>query len=119
MQAEAPVSPRDDAAFVGSDGRLSQYGMMLIEEMWRNMAPGFPIVPVTITNNSNVLTLTPSLHKEGAATYGDHMVWGGIMPSATTGAVTAKVADSQGNSLATIKVYKTHGTVEAGNGDLI
>ena len=119
MQEEAPTSPRDDTAFVGPDGRLSEYGKMMLEEMWRNMAPGFPIVPVTILNTTNVLTLTPSMHKEGAATYGDHMVWGGVMPSSTTAAVTAKVADTQGNSLATIKVYKTHGTVQAGNGDLI
>lgn len=117
-QPLAPTSPRREVPFVDPrTGRLSDDGIYVMEQLWRQVAAGFVIVPVTITGK-NVLTLTPVLAREGAASYGDHMAWAGPAAQTSDGAVTAVVTDGV-SPLDTIKVYKTNGAAQAGAGDLV
>lgn len=118
MQPIGPTALRHETAFIDPrSGRLSDHGKMFLEQMWRQLSAGFPIVPVTITG-TNDLTLTPTLGGEGAASYGNYMAWVGVAANTSTGAVTGHVA-SDSKTLATVKIYKTAGAAQAGAGDLV
>lgn len=95
-------------------GLLTAHGTVFLQQMWRQVAAGFVLVPVVIAGSANALTLTPQLDEEGAASYGDGMAWVGEIAANSTGAVTAAVG-----SLGSLKVYKSHGLAQAGNGDLL
>lgn len=117
-QPDAPTSPRRDAIFVEPrTGRLSDQGLQLLEQYWRQLAAGFVTVPVTI-EGTDILTLTPIMAAEGAASYGDFMAWAGVAPNLSTGAMTAFLT-AGGAALETVKVYKSPGLVQAGAGDVV
>lgn len=113
---KAPEPPRGSDAFVDNSGKLTQYGLLLLNGIWRQVVAGHVIVPCDITG-VNVLTLTPSLHSEGAQSYGNGMAFFGKAVAASTGAVTGRVMSAT-KTLETIKVYKTNGTVQAGAADI-
>jgi len=118
-QPKAPTAPRNDSLFVDRQGRLSEEGYSILNQLWKQVAAGHVIVPVDISFAANVYTLVPKLHEEGAQAYGDHMAFFGMAPAASTGSVTAKVQTASGQKiLGTIKVYKTNGTAQAGNTDI-
>lgn len=118
-QIEAPGAFKPGEAIVDREGRLTQRGHALLDQLWRQVAAGHVTIPVTITNVGNVYTLVPRLHEEGARAYGDHMVFFGKAPAASTGSATAKVQSASGQKiLSTVKVYKTNGTAQAGNTDI-
>ncbi len=100
-------------------GHFTDHGALMFEELWRQGAAGFVTVPVVITNVGNFYTLKARLHKEGARSYGDGMAWAGVAPAGSTAAVTACVADAEGNALATVKVYINGGSAQAGNLDIV
>lgn len=118
MQPFGPTALRREAPFIDpKSGRLSDHGLLFLEQFWRQMSAGFPVVPVTITG-TNDLTLTPTLGGEGAASYGNYMAWVGVAANTSSGAVTAHVA-SASKTLATLKVFKTNGAAQAGAGDIV
>ena len=116
-QPVAPTSPRGSLPFVHRDGTLTPQGLLFLEQMWRQVAAGFVIVPVVVAG-TNELTLTPTLAAQGAASYGTGMAWFGTAAETSTGAVTATVTDGR-NALATVKVYAGNGTAQANAGDLM
>src|SRR3990167_4881401 len=117
-QETAPSTPRMPGAFVNRDGTLSRDGLSVLEEGWRQYVAGFVVVPCSAATASNVITLTPTLHREGAATYADHMVFAFVADATTSGAVTAKLSTG-GIALTTLKVYINGGAAQAGAGDVI
>jgi len=117
-QGEAPNIPRGNTQFVDKDGMLTPEGLLLLEQYWRQIAAGFVTVPC-VASGANLITLTPTLHREGARTYADHMVFAAVAAATSTDAVTAKVADAAGNALATLKVYVDGGATQAGTGDVV
>lgn len=118
-QDHSPNRPQYNLPFVEpGTGLMSRPGMNVVDQMWKQIAAGFVIVPVTITG-TNVLTMTPRLQSEGGVTYGDGMTWCGAAASTSTGTVTAFVNTAQYGSLATIKVFTSPGLVQAGAGDVV
>ena len=114
----SPNRPQDKYQFISLDtGRLTQYGLQTLEQMWNQIAAGFGICPCDATTAANVITLRPRLNGEGARTYGNHMAFSFVADATTTAAVTAKVVGD--NTLATIKVYIDGGATQAGNNDII
>lgn len=110
----APANPRMPGAFVNRDGTLSRDGLSVLDETWRQVVAGFVTVPCQASTSSNAITLTPVLHREGGATYADHMVFAFVADATTSGAVTAGIG-----TLAKKKVYRNGGATQAGSGDII
>jgi hypothetical protein len=82
------------------------------------------IIPTNATNVGNVITLALGSSSPGVSGYsfGDAYLF--VSPFNSSGSVTANVStvDSDGNvtgSLATLNVYITRGTAQAGNGDIV
>ena len=116
-QNVSPNRPQDKYQFVSLDtGKLTQYGLQTLEQMWNQVGASFGIVPCDATTALNVITLRPRLNGEGARTYGDHMVFSFVADATTTGSVTALVDGDE--TLATIKVYIDGGATQAGNNDI-
>jgi hypothetical protein len=118
----SPISPnriQESFKFVNTDtGRLTPYGIGFLNDLWRQLAAGFVIVPCQAATAANVITLTPIMNSEGGATYGDYMWFSFIADVTSTGAVTANVVGDRG-SLTTIKVLKADGASQAGAGDIV
>lgn len=113
MLGRAPNRPRVTEPLVTpKTGTFTREGMTVVEEMWRQIAPGFPHVPVQI-DGTNTLALTPTLHDEGGATYSDGMVFTGAAANTSTGAVTASVG-----SLPAKRVFTLNGSTQADAGDI-
>jgi hypothetical protein len=117
-QDEAPSPPQRE--FQISDtktGLLTQYGISLLDQLWRQVAAGFSSVPCIASTTANLITLTPRLHEEGARTYGDGMIYTFLADANSSGAVTAKV-QSGTKVLSTVKVYIDGGATQANAGDV-
>jgi hypothetical protein len=119
-QNQAPSRARENLPFVDPrTGNLSSSGALFLEELWRQVVAGFVTVPCVVTNVGNFYTLKTRLHKEGATSYGDHMIFSGVASAGSTGDVTACVSDAEGNALETVKVFKDGGSTLAGNADIV
>lgn len=110
---------REGLSLTDKAGTLTREGALLLEEFWRQIVPGFIIVPCIVTNAGNVYTLTARLHAEGARSYADGLIFWGVASAGSTGAVTARVANAQGTALPTVKVYINGGSTQAGNTDIV
>ena len=118
-QDHSPNRPQYNLPFVDPHtGLMSRPGMNVVDQMWKQVAAGFVTVPVMIAG-TNVLTMTPRLHAEGGVSYGDGMAWCGTAANTSTGSVTAVVNTAQYGNLATVKVFKSPGSVQAGAGDIV
>jgi hypothetical protein len=118
-QNEAPSAPQREFQFVDlQTGRLTQYGVSILDEYWRQIAAGFTTVPCVSSTAANLITLKPRLHEEGSRTYGAGMTFTAIADASTTGPVTALVKSGT-KALSTVKVYKDGGATQAGNGDIV
>lgn len=111
---QAPSSPQLFGALVGRDGRLTQEGLLMLEGIWRQVVAGFVIVPCQCVSTGNALELTPIMHREGEATYANHMPFSAVADATTAGSVTASVG-----ALPVVKVYKDGGSTQAGAGDIV
>lgn len=101
--------------FVGPDGRLTQSGALVLDQMWRQIAAGFVAVPCkAVQTDPNLLMLTPTLHKEGAASYTNFEIFVAVAAATSTDVVRAAVG-----SLATLNVFIDGGASPAGSGDII
>lgn len=118
-QDRAPSRARDGIPIVQEDRTFSQDAAIVFEELWRQVVGGFVVVPTVITNTSNFYTLKARLHREGARSYGDGMIWSGVASANSTGDVTACVSTAEGEALPTVKVYKDGGSTQATAGDIV
>ena len=112
-QPTAPNPPQRDELFVDKNGLLTARGHMHLNQMWRQLAAGFVIVPCSIAG-TNDLVLTPLLDEEGAASYGNGMTWWGAAVETSTGVMTAQVG-----SLTALKLYVANGATQANIGDVV
>jgi hypothetical protein len=118
-QDEAPARPRREFQFVDlNTGLLTSEGLSQLDQMWRQVAAGFIVMPCIAATTANLIALTPRLTSEGAQTYGDGMVYSFIADATSTGSVTANVT-SQNRTLTTVKVYLADGVTQAAAGNVV
>jgi hypothetical protein len=106
----APNSPQANQPLVKADRTPTLAANTQLEETWRQVVAGFVIVPCTAAGTNDIV-LTPRLHQEGAATYGDGMAWSFTAAGTSSGAVTAAIG-----SLPAKTVYTNSGALVAGSG---
>lgn len=114
MQSEAPTRPTLLDAFVGRDGRLTSPAALVLDSMWRNTAPGFPIVPCQAVTTGNVIALTPILTDEGGVNVDDHMAFAFVADASISGAGTVTIGQA-----GTYKLYVNDGATQATTGDVV
>jgi len=88
-------------------------GRMPLDEIWQQIAGGFPIVPCQCSG-TNALTLTPILNEVGGDNVGNYMAWSFVAANNSTGLVTANIG-----TIGSLNVYKDGGVNQAGAGDII
>lgn len=116
--SRAPNRPQAHLPFVNpKTGALLPAGLHVLDEMWRQLAGGFVVVPCTATGK-NLIVLTPTLTAEGAKLYANYMVFAAVAAQTSDGAVTGYVTNGT-TPLATLKIYKTNGAAQAGAGDIV
>jgi hypothetical protein len=109
--------PQSLSSFVDADGRLSPDGVELLAA-WRDyMLGNSRIIPCESAFAANVYTLTPRAPACVIEKYCDYDGFAFVAAAASTAAVTAKVVTG-GQTLATLKVYKSNGLTQAGNTDI-
>lgn len=97
-------------------GILTQHGVELLSS-WRNFIVGMNRLIPCNAAGTNLITLTPLDASPLLEGYKDYDAFSFVAAGSSTGSVTATVAPRDG-ALATIKVYKTNGSAQAGNGDI-
>lgn len=118
-QKQAPSPPQRTFQFIDiQTGMLTDYGINFLEGLWRQIAPGFPIIPCDFSMAANVITLTPQLDEEGGHTYATGLGYWALANATSTGDLTAKVKKGT-TTLSTIKVLKTAGAAQATTGDIV
>lgn len=118
-QTQAPNILRNGIQIVDpSTGKPTREFASYCDQIWRQIAPGTPIIPCVVDLTTNLITLTPKMHQEGGQSYLDHITFAGVASAGSTGAVTARVKSPTGY-LKTVKVYKTNGAAQAGNTDIV
>ena len=113
----SPGVIRATEQLIDESGKPTRDAFLSITEIWRQIVAGFVIVPCA-ASGTNDITLTPILHKEGAATYGDYMTFAAAAAQNSTGAVTAHL-ESVDRALPTLKVYVNGGAAQANAGDIV
>lgn len=114
---KAPNSLQIGRRLTDQDGNPTRLFGIAYEELWRQVVAGFVIVPCIASTAANLITLTPRLHQEGAASFGTMMTFGFVADATTSGSVTAAITSDTG-SIGPLKVYKDVGTLQAGSGDI-
>ena len=104
---------RDEQIIDPKTGRLTDFGFSVVDQIWRQIAAGFVIVPCTATG-TNAIVLTPTLHKEGGLILANHMAFSFEAVATSTGLVTVQVA-----SQTALKGYKTNGSAQATTNDVV
>lgn len=118
-QAQAPSPPQRTFQFVDiQTGTLTEYGISFLEGLWRQLAPGFPIIPCDFSMAANVITLTPQLDEEGAHTYATGLGYWALANANSSGDLTGRVKSGT-KELSTIKILKTAGAAQATTGDIV
>lgn len=113
-QEKAPSRPQRAIPFVDvKTGMLTEFGFHTLDQSWRQGAAGFITVPCTAAGK-NLITLTPTLHREGGAVLANHMPFSFLAEQTSDGAVTVKVADQTAR-----KAYVSGGATPAGSGDVV
>lgn len=117
-QNKAPNQPNAILPFVEKGGILTRAGLEVLNQMWKQVAGGFHLVPCT-ASGTNVITLVPTISDEGGNLYVDHLTFVMTAAATSTGPVTALVSTDRYGALAELKVYKTGGSVQADTGDIV
>lgn len=109
--------PLGDFPFTDPDtGKLSEYGLQLLNT-WYNFIVGMNRLIPCNAGGANIITLTPLTASPLIEKYTDYDVFTFVCLNNTSGPVTMTVVPKNG-TLATLKVYKTNGSAQAGNGDI-
>lgn len=105
-------------AFVDKDtGNLTDYGAQHLNQL-RNFIVGMNRLTPCNATGTNVITLTPLDASPLIEKYVDYEIFTFVAANSSTGAVTMTVVPRDG-TLATLKAYKTNGSAQAGNGDIV
>lgn len=115
---QTPIpKPAGGAAFVDSEGNLSNYGLTLLADWHSRLVGTARLIPCNATG-TNVITLTPLSPSPLIEKYDAFDTFVFVAANTSTGVVTATVVPKKG-SLDTIKAYKDSGATQAGTGDVV
>lgn len=119
VSASAPISkPNGLFPFVDlATGSLSEHGLQILTQ-WYNFIVGMNRITPCNATGTNVITLTPLTASPLIESYADYEIYSFVAANTSTGSVTATVVPKNG-TLATLKVYKTNGSAQAGVGDIV
>lgn len=98
-------------------GNLTEHGQQLFNS-WYNFIVGMNRLIPCNASGTNVITLTPLASSPLLEGYKDYDAFLFVASGSSTASVTATVVPRTG-ALSTIKVYKTNGSAQAGNGDIV
>jgi len=98
-------------------GNLSEHGLQVMSQYYNFIVGMNRITPCNATG-TNVITLTPLAASPLIEGYKDYEIFSFVAANNSTGAVTATVVPKKG-TLATVKVYVTGGSAQAGAGDVV
>jgi hypothetical protein len=116
-QATPIVTPNPGMQFTDEKGNLTNVGRIALQQMRSYIVNMSRTMPCDASTTSNLITLTLLAVQPQVDKYVSYETYSFVADASTTGAVTAKVVTETG-TLATIKVYKTNGSAQAGNGDI-
>jgi len=111
------VAPSVGLPFVDDDGKLTNNGRLALQQMHNYIVNMNRTMPCNPSTTSNVITLTLLDVQPQVDQYVSYETYGFVADASTTGSVTAKVVTANG-TLAELKVYKSNGGTQAGNGDI-
>lgn len=122
ITAAATASPlsKPDGSFPFVDpqtGNLSAHGLQLLNQYY-NFIVGMNRLTPCNASGTNVITLTPLSSSPLITGYVDYEVYTFVAANGSTGSVTMTVVPTTG-ALATLKAYKTNGSSQAGNTDIV
>ena len=104
-------------SFDPQTGKPSKHLLELLRQLRDYNLGGNRIIPCT-ASGANLITLTPNNPVTPILErYADHDCFAAVAAANSTAAVTATVVPQTG-ALGEIKVYKTNGSAQAGNGDI-
>lgn len=98
-------------------GQLSEYGLQLLTQ-WYNFIVGMNRLTPCNAAGKNLITLTPLTASPLIEKYVDYEIFSFVADQTSDGSVTGTVVPEKG-ALATIKVFKTNGSAQAGAGDVV
>lgn len=98
-------------------GCLSEHGLQMWSQYY-NFIVGMNRLTPCNASGTNVITLTPLTAFPLIEKYVDYEVFTFVAANSSTAAVTMTVVPKNG-VLATLKAYKTNGSAQAGNGDIV
>ena len=110
----APSAPLFLASLVDRGGMLTQEGLAFLEGVWKQIVAGYVIVPCVASTDTDAITLSPRMHKEGGATYADHMAFSFVADADSAGPVTIGVG-----GLPQVNAYIDGGATQANAGDVL
>lgn len=114
-QGKAPNRVQRNVGFVDPrSGLLTEAAFHHLDQMWRQVAAGYVVVPCTATGK-NAVTIVPTLHKEGAATLANYMPFAFVAEQTSDGSMTMRMT-ADGSFF---KAYKDSGATQAGSGDAV
>ena len=117
-QATPITSPTGSVQFVNPQtGVLTGVGLIALQQMHDFVVNMSRLIPCNASTTSNVITLTMLSVQPAVAKYVDFDTYGFIADATSTGNLTAKVVTSSA-TLATLNVYKTNGSAQAGSSDV-
>jgi hypothetical protein len=110
------IPPNAQLQLVNPNGTLTTNGMQFLTQLWTWVVDTNQVIPCTCTNSSNVYQLTPfpAPPSFNLPAYSDYSIYTFVASAGSTGSVTAQVG-----ALGTINVYKSNGSTQAGNGDIV
>jgi hypothetical protein len=98
-------------------GVLSEHGIQLLNQYY-NFIVGMNRLTPCNASGTNIITLTPLTATPLIEKYVDYEVFTFVAANGSTGSVTMTVVPRKG-TLATLKAYKTNGSAQAGNTDIV
>lgn len=111
------LPPQTRAPIVDDKGVLVPSALQMVQGYFKQINGLTPTVPCTSVFAANLYTLTPFSISPQILQYWDYWSFAFVADATSTGAVTATVVPDTG-SLATLKVFKTNGSAQAGAGDI-
>lgn len=115
----APIqAPMLKMPWVDGKGMLTQTSIQFLQQIYSFVVSMNRLVPCNATMALNVITLTQLNVAPLLTQYNDYDTFSFVAPSNSTGTLTAKVVTNGGSTLATLNVYKTNGSAQAGIGDV-
>lgn len=98
-------------------GTLTEHGLQVLNQYY-NFIVGMNRITPCNASGTNIITLTPLTASPLIEKYVDYEVYSFVAANSSSGSVTMTIVPRDG-ALATLKAYKTNGSAQAGNGDVV